>query len=240
MKLIYTDETYTTQQSEWLGLGAFMIDANDWPKLEDGLQSAVSGYVWNMIIDGDLKNLRNASNDRFDDGEPKECSHSVYEYLDREIDYNVTSVLINRDAYDHRRHSSLREDPYLQAYVLLLERVEIFLTQAADKGMIFIDSRDTTQDNTIKEAHRNLQEYGTDHIDFRRVNNISIPLEDEDSYGLQLADWVVSAVKDWVIDGYTDEFYQHIDPHLLRDNDGDIVGSGIKVYPETFDELNGI
>ena len=65
--------------------------------------------------------------------------------------------------------------------------------------------------------------------------------EGMNSYGLQLADWVCSTVKDRLVDDYTDEFYQYIDCNLHRNDDGDLIGCGLKIYPlEAISELHGV
>lgn len=242
MKLAYIDESIATQESEWLVLAAFIIDSEDWTNLDRVIESGVGGYNWRVVLNENLKNLRRPPEDAFDRGEPKELSHRVYESLDEEVDYKVISTLINRDEYDSSVWDGFHDDPYIQAYVFLLERLHLYLhyLDYREKAMVFIDSRDSRQDKAMMEAHQELKEDGTDHVDFSNINHMSIPLDDEHSYGLQLADWMVKAIKDAVIDGYTTEFFDHVKPHLHRSDDGDIVGYGLKVYPETWGELHEI
>lgn len=236
MRLIYVDESGRPNDSEWLILSAFIVDSDNWSRLEPTVKFGVGEEVWHAI--DSLKEIRKpgSSDYDFDQGKPLEISRRVYGLLSTSVGYHVIGVIINQDLYNPPHWSNLHDDPYIQAYTFLLERIEMYLGRKDKLGMVIVESRGRDDDQEVLDAHERLRREGTQFIDFANIVEVSFPLNDDYSLGLQLADWVATAIRSNFITDRNTEFYGKIKPHIDTGPDGDIIGAGIKIYPDNAED----
>lgn len=105
----------------------------------------------------------------------------------------------------------------------------MYLGRKEDIGMVIIESRGRDDD---QETHERLRREGTQFVDSTNIVEVSFPLNDNYSLGLQLADWMAAAMRsNFILDRNT-EFYERIEPHIDTGPDGDIIGAGVKIYPD--------
>ena len=128
-------------------------------------------------------------------------------------------------------------DIYQLAFDNLVERFQMTLQNRGsapdDYGVMYIDERDDKSFSEIRDRHYQLQENGTQFIEPTNITGVASPLKDDKSNAMALADWIVSAAGTHLLKGNS-RFYERIYDHFERHPDnGDLVGTGVKIVPDT-------
>lgn len=222
MQVTYIDEAYS-QERDWLFLSSFTLPAADNQNLKETIKDAFNILRWRRMES--LKDLRRG--ETFDVETRNEMSRNLYEHLDEQVEYTVHLVALHQPSLNFDDDS----DVYLQAFKYLMERVQHYLRRRDEWGVAYIDTGENAE--AVQEAHHQLAERGSEYVNFDSIAGLCAPLDDEYSYGIQMADLVGSACRAFMLDiewrWFMDYVREHMDRHPRT---GEINGTGAKIFPD--------
>jgi hypothetical protein len=224
VKLAYVDESGTEGESDWFILTAFIIDSEDWMvynRFHDLIPNKISRKIEN------LKELRHP-HDEISHEDRHETSENLYRYMNL-VGYKVISIITEQE-------KAMNFCPKSQIYPLnftyLVERIEYYLNEVEDVGVIFVDERDDKTPRELQDLHYELKSSGSRYAEFYRTIGAAAPLRDEESIPMTFADWVSSAIRQHFVHGNSD-YYKYIVDNVQRNpKTGRITGAGIKLIPD--------
>lgn len=230
MKLAYVDESGTEREEGWFILSAFIIDSDDWmeyDKLDRLLPNDVRRHI------SSLKELRHP-HDRLDPDRRFDISMEFYDKIS-EIGYKVISVIVHQPS---ATNFCPVDQIYDMSFHFLIERIEYFLTEVKEVGLIFVDERADKSPRELQDLHYDLKREGTSYAEFHRTIAAASPLREEESVPMTFADWIGSAIRNCYIRDRP-SYYERVHPHMKRNpKNGDIFGAGLKLIPDDrYEEL---
>ena len=226
MKLCYIDESGRPGDSEWLFLGAFILDAEDANILPDEIKRGLD-LSWReelVIQEETLKALRKGEG--IDVDRRHELSGQLYSHLSDSIEFDVCCVIFYQPELDLEP-----EFIFVEAFKYLIERFQWMLQWNNEYGVVYFDSHRLSDEIQASQAF--LRSKGTDFVEFENIVEVGAPIRDELSQGIQMADLVTSGIRAHFL-GITSKWYDDfILPHVRRHpSTGAIQGVGIKVFPD--------
>jgi hypothetical protein len=256
MKLFYVDESGDTVAlsqggKKYLVLTGTIIDESDYLAIEESLRSIKQKYYGNADIEFKSNFIRYANPDLPGGKSPLKL-HDRQKYNELEADLteflisiNATniSVVIDKAEFWKKFPS---QNPYDTAYVFLVERFNRYLQDTESLGMVIIDPREGRVEKVfvgdhLRDVHASMRHRApfftslsskTDRIIERLLYSAS-----EDTIGIQIADlycYPVAHVYEY--NKKANEYWRFAEicgPKLRKNDDGEFMGYGLKIYPQT-------
>jgi len=150
-----------------------------------------------------------------------------------EEDYSIVATVIDKEAFLRRR--GLGASPYNVALEFGLERLYCGLQEHGQRGRrttVVFESRGKREDDALELEFRRIMattkvEGMAETLTFMFVSKLS------NSAGLQVADMVARPIGLHVLrPGQPNRAWDLLEPHIRRSRDGEILGFGLKVYPQ--------
>lgn len=254
MKILYIDESGDTiplsqQGKKHLVLTGCIIDERDVPKIDEKLREIKKRYYQNPDVEIKSNHLRYANPDLPQKSPIKLMARSKYNELEAEITkllqdipVEVISIVISKEDYWQQYPS---QNPYLVAYMFLLERFQKTLAEHKELGICIIDPREGQVEkhyfgDEINDLHENMRRSGKQEGRlWSQCPNIIEKLlfsQSDKTVGIQVADLYCYAV--FHIYEYNKEpsdYWRFNDvtmPKMQRRN-GKLDGIGLKYFPGT-------
>ena len=256
MKLLYVDESGDTVPlsqggKKFFVLTGTIIDEKHYRSIEEKLRAIKYKYYKNSDIEFKSNFIRNANPDIPDGKSPlklhdreryNELEADMTDFL-KDIEVLNISVVIDKAEYWKSYPS---QSPYDTAYVFLAERFNKYLTDVDGLGMVIIDPREGRVEKAftgdrLRDVHASLRHRAsfftalsnkTDRIIERLLYSAS-----EDTIGIQIADLYCYPVAHiYEYDKKSTDYWRFNElcmPKFRRAENGNIMGYGLKVYPET-------
>lgn len=255
MKLFYVDESGDTIPlsqggKKFLVLTGSIIDETNFLPIEKKLRAIKQKYYNDPDIEFKSNFIRNANPD-IPDGKSPLKLHDRQKYNELETDLTdflksieVTNISIVIDKAEFwKKYPS--QNPYDTAYVFLLERFNLYLQEVGCLGMVIIDPREGRVEKAfvgdhLRDIHATLRHRApyftslgkkTDHVIERLLYSAS-----EDTIGIQIADLYCYPVAHiYEYNKKATDYWRFIETCApkLRNNNGNFMGYGLKIYPET-------
>lgn len=247
MHILFVDESGTPpkpnkESPRYFVVGGVIIPEAAWPRLRD----AYHGLKVRHKVRGELKWRYFApTNDdqqnpmRLFDAEKRDLIRSdIYKLMSEERALKAMACVCSCKAAYGMQNINCADDIYHGTYKPLTERMQYYLqdlkreTGQVEYGMIVADHRGIKDDERLRGHHNKLL-YATSKTISTYDNLIEgLFLQSSNfSIGIQLADLVAGAV--WrKFEREDSNWYNHLEPSLRRDKDGNVAGYGIIKYPK--------
>ena len=252
MHLVYIDESGDTSPisqngSRYFTLSAFIVDERGRKEIEINLRNIKHEFYQNPDVEFKSNYIRYANPDITSADSPLKL-HSRVRYNDleaklanylKEIPGAVLSVVIDKGYYWNRYPA---QNPYEAAYMFLLERVQMYLSDISALGIVIIDPREGRVEkkfvgDNLEDLHHRMR-FNNSHL--WQINTTSIVerllySDSASTIGIQIADLFCYPI--FHIFEYEKEprdYWRFIDvsfPKLYRP-DGVLLGRGLKIFSE--------
>lgn len=117
---------------------------------------------------------------------------------------HVLGAAIRVNDYQKYYPDSVRADQYLVAFQIILENFAHFLERADGKGLMFLESRNPTEDKKVQHLFHTIKVNGTLFLQSAvlqdRLATISFPLKSDNNIGLQIADFIPNSVARFAVE----------------------------------------
>lgn len=165
---------------------------------------------------------------------------ALLEVIDK-LDFTVISVTIDKNTF-HTRYPNWSFDHYHLCFYNFMERYYMFLQDRNAKGDVMIESRNSKQDEPVKDLYRSIFVRGTDRINNFRNRITSTELKVKPKYmnipGLQIADIVSAPIRRYVLlskyseqiqdSHFSDEAFSILSRKIRKSKSGNMWGYGLK------------
>ena len=252
MKLLYIDESGDTIPlsqggKKHLVLTGCIIDENQVRQIDEALRDIKKRYYQNPDIEIKSNFLRYANPDLTQTSPIKLMSREKYDQLEAEmadflkaIPVELISVVIAKEEYWTKYPS---QNPYLIAYIFLLERFQKALAANDDLGICIIDPREGQVEkhyfgNEINDIHETMRRSGRqDGQIWSKCPNVIEKLlfsQSDKTIGIQIADlYCYPVFHIYEYGKQPDEYWRFKDITLpkLQTRRGVVDGIGLKYFP---------
>ena len=163
----------------------------------------------------------------------------------REAELSLCCIIIDKKA--QRRNYEQVLDSYRVALVMLLKRYVLFLQSRNGVGDVIAEGRSGTEDKLVKNVHRSFYDNGHELVKSHEVQKhlstreMKIKTKKDRITGLEISDMLALPMKFWTLEHYdlfkmTRGNLVHkcagiASTKLITDQEGDIEGTGIKIFP---------
>ncbi|HET9850084.1 MAG TPA: DUF3800 domain-containing protein [Candidatus Saccharimonadales bacterium] len=255
MKLLYIDESGDTVPISQGGKNFFtltgcIIDELDFGAIEEEFRKLKSSFYSDQEIEFKANFLRYANPDipnvssplkLNDRGQYNQLENILSDFM-KKIPVTVISIVIDKALYWKDWPA---QNPYSTAYVFLLERFNMFLTENDSLGMAIIDPREGQVNKQfigdhLRYVHRSMRYpsiFDNWHGKTDRVIERLLYSASEDTIGIQLADiYGYATFHIYEYKKKANEYWRFSEvtlPKMRRGPSNQLKGYGLKIYPKS-------
>lgn len=203
---LFLDETIPNSSFPYFSLAGFFISKNDYEaKLIPKMNSLKDSIFSNRQIVLHEIELRNACDGQYRVMRNKETRELFWENLSnvfKDVPLYTIGVGIEVDEFKLLYHDCSVNDEYSISLQIIMENFVHFLEKNDGYGTVFVEARDSVQNQRLQNKYHTLKANGTLFIEKNahqsRLGTISFPLKTDNNIGLQLADFVPNPMARWV------------------------------------------
>ena len=240
MYLYYVDESGSpysySQTSEFYVLSSLILDDSNWNTIDEAVSDVKRKYfpsadlsqieirgskLWNKV--GDYSG--------FSDDQVRNAFSDLTNII-RDNDVKIISIVIKKDKFLFDWED---KDMLTEAWRVLLERIEMFLTGEGNynHGLIVMDSITPVEDKKRNKLMDSFKIFGTGRVNLNHI--LEITFTDSGLKNLiQLTDIIAYVTRQHMRADMKDtfsDFWNSIELKLRRDKSGKYVGVGLKTIP---------
>ena len=163
----------------------------------------------------------------------------------REAELSLCCIVIDKEA--QRKNYEQALDSYRVALVMLLKRYVQFLENCNGAGDVIVEGRNGADDKLVKSVYRHFHDKGHEHVRPQEVQKrlttkeMKVKTKKDRITGLEISDMLALPMKFWALEHYglyemargnlVHESASIASAKLITDQNGDIEGTGIKIFP---------
>ena len=163
----------------------------------------------------------------------------------REAELSLCCIIIDKKA--QRKNYEQVLDSYRVALIMLLKRYVLFLQNCSGVGDVIAEGRNSIDNDLVRGAYENFYDNGHEHIKSQEAQShlttkeMKIKTKRDRITGLEISDMLALPMKFWTLEHYglyemTKGNLVHKSANiastkLITDQNGDIEGTGIKIFP---------
>src|SRR3989344_3979616 len=251
MELIYIDESGDTIPlinggKKYLVLTGCIFGEEDIPVIDEQFRSIKRKYYKDEHIEIKSNFLRYANPELTETSPLKLNSKEKYDELEKDLaefliklPIKLVSIVIDKQEYWKKYPS---QNPYMIAYIYLLERIQKILEKEKKLGICIIDPREGQVEkhflgNELSKIHEKMRR--TDGVIWKQCTRVIEKLlfsQSDSTNGIQIVDlYCYPVFHIFEYNKNKEEYWRFNEltfPKLDRSNEGKIIGYGLKFFPD--------
>ena len=242
--IFYIDESGTAnlkdQQGRFFVLTAFGVKLTKWRDIEQSLEDLKARFFpgiapHDVEIKGSALRARRGAFKDLTEQERDEIIKALIRLIEVLDDVFITAVVIDKCRLRSAYHTP--RDPYDLAFEYLVERIQFFLQDADDHGVLVMDSRGSNGsldqgDLRMLALLRAFQRWATGFQQITRIVEQPFFVDSHFSVGVQLADFISYAVYRCFDRNSPWEGWMPLIQSKFRRVHGRLDGRGLKIFPD--------
>ena len=184
-----------------------------------------------ILHTSDIARNRNGFESLTDSGFRNQFYRKLNELM-RSIPYEVVACVIRKDSH-LERYGEAAINPYSLSLTLLVERFCFEVGNVTNGGVIVVENREPSLDQSLESVWHDLRIRGTRYIKATAINGrilgLNLQARSENIAGLQLADLIVSPIGRHVLGKRDHEDWNVIYEKFRRSHQGVVEGYGLVV-----------
>lgn len=199
---LFLDESKPNKEVEHFCLGGCVIEKENYIK---NVMPYIKNLKINIFETSDIilheTEIRRAKGQYsvMRDKQKREKFWNAMKKLFDKYDITVLSSIITPNKCKNIYNSKYLNDEYFICLQIILENFTYFLETHNGKGSIYLESRNSTEDNKVQNHFFNLMSNGTLFLNKNalqaHLTTISFPLKQDNNIGLQIADFIPNVLK---------------------------------------------